>query len=142
MDHKPKWESTILMDIYDVGGVTTIPYPSFTIIINIVSRRKAPNELQYVKSHTTCALISVKCPPRFCERKGNGRTANTFTMCSNFYARWDTITISSFTLQCTPISRSYNYLGLPILLCTSSYVSVVCTPMFQYVCTNMFTLLF
>jgi hypothetical protein len=54
-------------------------------------------------------------------------------MCSNFYARCITTTISSFTLQCTPISRSCNYLGLSILLRTSSYASIVYTRALHWV---------
>jgi hypothetical protein len=37
-DHKNKWESDRFMDGYYEVGVTAIPYPSFGVIINIVSK--------------------------------------------------------------------------------------------------------
>ena len=37
-DHKNIWESAGLMDGYYVVGVTAIPYPSFDVIIHIVSK--------------------------------------------------------------------------------------------------------
>ena len=39
VDHKNKWESAILMDIYYVVGVTAIRYSRFGILINIVSKK-------------------------------------------------------------------------------------------------------
>ena len=37
-NHKNKWESVGLIDSYYVVGVTVIPYPSYGVIINIVSK--------------------------------------------------------------------------------------------------------
>ena len=38
-DHKKQWESTGLMEYYYVVGVTSIPYPDFGVIINVVSKQ-------------------------------------------------------------------------------------------------------
>jgi hypothetical protein len=38
VDHKNKWESAGLMDIYYVVGITAIPYQGFGVLINIVSK--------------------------------------------------------------------------------------------------------
>ena len=38
-DHKNKWENAGLMDGYYVVGITAISYPSYGVIINIVSKK-------------------------------------------------------------------------------------------------------
>jgi hypothetical protein len=39
VDHKNKWESVGLMDNYYVVGITTIPYPGFGVLFNIVFKK-------------------------------------------------------------------------------------------------------
>ena len=60
-NHINKWESAELMDGY-VDGVTTIPYPGFGLIINIVSKQGIKIVSQLATSYIAHALISRKCP--------------------------------------------------------------------------------
>lgn len=46
------------------------------------------------------------------ERKENGHTTKTFTMCSDFFVKWIMTTTSSFTPQCKHTMRSCKYLSL------------------------------
>lgn len=49
-------------------------------------------------------------------KEGAMGITNTFTMCSDFFARWNTTTTSSFTLRPIHTVRSCNYLNLVLLL--------------------------
>ena len=54
-DHKNKWESIGLMDGYYVVGVTTIPYPGFGLLFNIISEDDIKYRVTIAnKPHCTC----------------------------------------------------------------------------------------
>ena len=97
-------------------GVTTIPYPRFGVIINIVSKEDTRTMSQFAISHIAFALISQKkIIQSLGKKRGNGCTTNIFILCVDFCARWLSTMTSSFTLQRTPSTRSWNCLILSVL---------------------------
>ena len=68
-DHK-KNESARLME--SVIGVTHTPYPSFGVIINIISKEDITYMLQLATSRIAHALTSQKCHPRLWKEREMG----------------------------------------------------------------------
>ena len=82
-----KWESAKLMDKYHVVGITAILYSRCAMIINIVSKEEKSYPFKICDyPHCTC-LNFTKMSLQGLRKNENGCIANTFTMCSCFYAR-------------------------------------------------------
>jgi hypothetical protein len=86
-NHKIKWESVVLMNMYYVVGVTPITCLEFIVLINIISMK----DITYCVKigdvpHCTCSDFT-KILSHGWERKENKCIANIFIMCSNFCAR-------------------------------------------------------
>ena len=109
--HPKKWENTRLLDGNYVVTVTSLPYPRFVVIINIVSKANIAYMLQLATSHSARAWTSPKCPLRLGERKENLVYSKHLTTYSCFYARWIMTTTNSFMLQCIPTMRSCDFLS-------------------------------
>ena len=102
------------MDCYYVVGVTTIPYPTFGVLINI-SKWISHTMSQLVTYHIIHALTWQKCHLNFWERNGSGCIAKIFIMCFHLFVKQFVILTASFTLQRTPITRSCSYINLQVL---------------------------
>lgn len=108
-----------------VVGVTSISYLGFGVIIKVVS-----------KEDNTYCVITGDIPQYMCLdftkmsygalcKKGNGCIANTYTMCSNLFAKWISTTTSAFMLLCAHTTRSCILLDLPVWLHPSSIVNML-----------------
>ena len=87
---KNKWESDGLMDIYFVVGVTTIPYPKFGVIINIIFKEDNSYCVTIGDIPQSRCLNFIELSSMALEQKGKGCIANTYTMCSKIYVKWIT----------------------------------------------------
>ena len=115
VDHKNKWESAGLMEGYYVVGVTAIPYPSFGMIINIVSKHDITYHVTIGDiPHCTC-LDFTKMSSQTLGNKGNRCIANIFITCSSFCARWTMRVINSFMHLHIRTMKLSAYLNLLVL---------------------------
>lgn len=106
-DYKNKWDSVGLTYGYYVVWVIAIPYPVFGVLLNIVSKEDTSYHVTTDNiPHYTCPNFTKKNLVVLWEREGNGCIANIYTMCLSFCARWTMIVTSSFTLQCSPSTKS------------------------------------
>ena len=97
------------------GWVIAIPYPNFGVIMNIVSKEDTSNHVTIGNIRTTHAHTLKKMSCRALAKRGYWCIANIYTMYLSFCARWTMIVTSSFTVQHSPSTKSWNYLNLQVL---------------------------
>ena len=87
-NHKNKWESVGLMNMYNVVGVTPITYLEFGVLINIISKE----DITYCVTigdvpHCMCCDFTIITSQALGKKRKNGCIASIFIMCSYFCAR-------------------------------------------------------
>ena len=114
-NHKNKWKSVELIDNYCMVGVTAIPYPSFGVIMNIVSKEDITYRITIGNiPHCTCPYFTTMSSHAL-RKKENGCIADIFILYLGFCRRWITIVTSLFMHLHIPTTRSYDYLNLLVL---------------------------
>ena len=85
-NQKHKWENISLMDGYCVVEVIAIPYPSFGVIINIISKEDTSNCVTIEDfSQCTCLDCIKMYSHSLGGKEGHWAIAYTSTMCLDFY---------------------------------------------------------
>ena len=85
-----------------------IPYMSFGVIINIVSKE---DNIHHI---IICDIPQRPCPDFTKGEKENGCITNAYTMCSNLFAKWTLRTTGSFMLQHTHTTKCSNTMMIAV----------------------------